>query len=228
MDLSAVISNYYSRAGRTTLRNGTKGSVTFIGTVSPAGGNLLEPVTESTKKVARCFFALSQQRADSKRYPAIDPMESYSKYFEYPEFEDYAKENIGDTWVDVVSNLKNSLIQGKEIYEQINILGDDGVPVTYHETFWKSELIDFVILQQDAFDKIDCNTPLDRQKYMVELVSKLIATEFTFDSFEDVSTYFKRIIYTLRQMNYSLFKSDEFKKFERELNEIVNERKVEE
>lgn len=85
MDLSAIISNFYSRAGLVKLTNGQTGSVTFLGTVSPAGGNLKEPVTESTKKAARCFYALSQGRADSKRYPAIDPLESYSKYLEYPE-----------------------------------------------------------------------------------------------------------------------------------------------
>ncbi|GET27798.1 hypothetical protein [Prolixibacter sp. NT017] len=88
MDLSAVIANFYARAGFVYLNNGESGSVTFIGTVSPAGGNLKEPVTESTKKVARCFYALQQSRADGKRYPAINPIESYSKYLEYPEFEE--------------------------------------------------------------------------------------------------------------------------------------------
>ena len=80
MDLPTIISNFYSRAGFTYLNNGETGSITFIGTVSPAGGNLKEPVTESTKKAARCFYALSQQRADSKRYPAIAPIDSYPKY----------------------------------------------------------------------------------------------------------------------------------------------------
>jgi V/A-type H+/Na+-transporting ATPase subunit A len=94
MDLPAIISNFYSRAGFVYLNNGETGSITFIGTVSPAGGNLKEPVTESTKKAARCFYALSQQRADSKRYPAIDPIDSYSKYIEYPELQDYLKENV--------------------------------------------------------------------------------------------------------------------------------------
>ncbi len=84
MDLSAIISNFYSRAGFVYLNNGKSGSITFIGTVSPAGGNLKEPVTESTRKAARCFYGLSQARADGKRYPAIDPIDSYSKYLEYP------------------------------------------------------------------------------------------------------------------------------------------------
>ena len=103
MDLSAIISNFYSRAGLVKLDNGQTGSVTFLGTVSPAGGNLKEPVTESTKKAARCFYALSQGRADSKRYPAIDPLESYSKYLEYPEIREYLDEHIEKDWVDLRS-----------------------------------------------------------------------------------------------------------------------------
>jgi V/A-type H+/Na+-transporting ATPase subunit A len=94
MDLPAIISSFYARAGFVELNNGKTGSITFIGTVSPAGGNLKEPVTESTKKAARCFFALSQQRADSKRYPAIDPIDSYSKYLEYEEVQEYMAKNI--------------------------------------------------------------------------------------------------------------------------------------
>ena len=95
MDLSAIVANFYARAGFVHLKNGKTGSVTFIGTVSPAGGNLKEPVTENTKKVARCFYALEQERADRKRYPAVNPIDSYSKYLEYPEFQDYMAERIG-------------------------------------------------------------------------------------------------------------------------------------
>ena len=114
-------------------------------------------MTENTKKVARCFYALEQERADRKRYPAVNPIDSYSKYLEYPEFQAYVSERISADWIAEVNELKRRLQQGKEISEQINILGDDGVPLDYHVTFWKSELIDFVICQQDAFDEIDCN-----------------------------------------------------------------------
>ena len=110
MDLPAIISNFYSRAGFVYLNNGQTGSITFIGTVSPAGGNLKEPVTESTKKAARCFYALSQARADSKRYPAIDPIDSYSKYLEYPEIEEYLNKNIAPDWVENVMFLKDTLL----------------------------------------------------------------------------------------------------------------------
>ena len=225
MDLSAIISNFYARAGMVYLNNGSTGSVTFIGTVSPAGGNLKEPVTESTKKVARCFYALSQARADSKRYPAIDTLESYSKYLEYPEFVEYARKNISDRWIEDVNEARNMLVRGRETAEQIDILGDDGVPLDYHLIFWKSELIDFVILQQDAFDNIDGSTSMARQQYMLNMVLDVVRSDFDFDSFEEVNPYFKRIINAFKQMNYSEFQSEHFKKFEAEVKDIINERK---
>jgi V/A-type H+-transporting ATPase subunit A len=221
MDLSAVISNFYSRAGFTYLNNGKTGSITFIGTVSPAGGNLKEPVTESTRKAARCFYGLSQARADSKRYPAIDPIDSYSKYLEYPEVQENLTKNVGESWLKEVNKAKDVLLRGKEAMEQINILGDDGVPIGFHETFWKSELIDFVILQQDAFDKIDASTPMKRQQYMLSKVLDVVESSFSFNHFEDVGTFFKEVINEFKQMNYSEFDSDKFKQHEKALEELL-------
>ncbi|MBS4059957.1 MAG: V-type ATP synthase subunit A, partial [Bacteroidetes bacterium] len=226
MDLPAIISNFYSRAGYVFLPNGTTGSITFIGAVSPAGGNLKEPVTESTKKAARCFYALSQQRADSKRYPAVDPIDSYSKYLEYPEFIEYLKENVSPNWLEDILYAKNVLVRGKEAYEQINILGDDGVPLEYHLRFWKSEVFDYVILQQDAFDHTDSSTPIERQKYMMKIVIDIMKGQYDFDSFDEVNIYFRRLINVLKQMNYSEYMSDDFKKFEVELKAILEERIV--
>lgn len=224
MDLSAIIANFYARAGFVHLKNGATGSVTFIGTVSPAGGNLKEPVTENTKKVARCFYALEQERADRKRYPAVNPIESYSKYLEYPEFQDYIKEHISADWLEMVNEIKTRMLRGKEISEQINILGDDGVPVEYHVTFWKSELIDFVILQQDAFDAIDAVTPLVRQEYMLKRVVDICRTEFEFNTFLEVMDYFKNMINIFKQMNYSEYESEQFKHFDAELDKLLAER----
>jgi V/A-type H+-transporting ATPase subunit A len=226
MDLSAIISNFYGRAGFVELSNGATGSITFIGTVSPAGGNLKEPVTENTKKVARCFFALEQERADKKRYPAVNPIDSYSKYLEYPEFEEYISKLVSPDWTSMVNDMKTRLQRGKETAEQINILGDDGVPLSYHVTLWKSELIDFVILQQDAFDDIDSVTPIARQQYMTELVMRICRAEFEFSAFEDVMDYFKKMINICKQMNYAEFKSEKFAGLEKELDELVKEKSV--
>ncbi|MEA4974175.1 MAG: V-type ATP synthase subunit A [Paludibacter sp.] len=224
MDLSAIIANFYSRAGYVYLKNGQTGSITFIGTVSPAGGNLKEPVTESTKKAARCFYALEQSRADRKRYPAVNPIDSYSKYIEYPEFEEYISGVISPVWTAQVNDMKTILQRGKEVQEQINILGDDGVPVDYHITFWKSEVIDFVILQQDAFDKVDSVCPLERQEYMLNLVMDICNSKFEFNGFMEVMDYFKRVINVCKQMNYSPYKSEQFAKYETELKTILAER----
>lgn len=223
MDLPAIISNYYSRAGYVELNNGKTGSITFIGTVSPAGGNLKEPVTESTKKAARCFYALSQQRSDSKRYPAIDPIDSYSKYLEYDEVKEYVSEHISSDWIDKVTKVKDVLLRGREAQEQINILGDDGVPIDYHVRFWKSEVVDFIILQQDAFDKIDQTTPLERQKYMLDKIIEIIDAQVQFESFEEVAGWYKKLINFLKQMNYSEFGSPEFIRYEKEVDEMLTE-----
>ena len=223
MDLSAIISNFYSRAGLVRLTNGQTGSVTFLGTMSPAGGNLKEPVTESTKKAARCFYALAQARADSKRYPAIDPLDSYSKYLEYPEIREYLDAHIGKGWVDNVYAGKTLVQRGKEANDQINILGDDGVPVEYHERFWKSELIDFVILQQDAFDDIDANCPLERQKMMFEMVLDICNKTFDFADFEECSKFFKTLINLFRQMNYAEWQSEKFADYRSQIEALVNE-----
>ena len=226
MDLSAIIGAFYSRAGYVYLNNGATGSVTFLGTVSPAGGNLKEPVTEGTKKVARCFYALEQARADRKRSPAVNPIDSYSKYIEYPEFEEYISNRINPQWTSKVNDMKTLLQRGKEIQEQINILGDDGVPVDYHETFWKSEVIDFVILQQDAFDKIDSVCPLERQQYMLDLVMDICAKDYDFDNFVEVGEYFKRVINICKQMNYSEFHSADFEKYKAQLDELLAQKQI--
>lgn len=225
MDLSALIANFYGRAGYVYLNNGEVGSITFIGTVSPAGGNLKEPVTESTKKVARCFYGLEQNRADKKRYPAVNPIDSYSKYLEYPEFAEYIKNTINESWIPKILKLKTRMQRGKEIAEQINILGDDGVPVEYHVTFWKSEVIDFVILQQDAFDEVDAVTPLSRQEEILNMVTSVCEKEFHFDDFLQVVDYFKKLINICKQWNYAAYNSDQYNDYKKQIQEMLDSAK---
>ena len=223
VDLSSIISNFYSRAGMVILNNGKTGAVTFIGTVSPAGGNLKEPVTESTKKVARCFYALEQNRADQKRYPAVNPIESYSKYLEYPEIISYLEKTVEKGWVEKVLRAKNLVLKGKETSDQINILGDDGVPMSYHETYWKSELIDYAFLQQDAFDAVDSLCPLERQKNLLNLILDICDREFSFDNFEECRNYFKEVINVLRQMNFAKYGSETFNEYRSTLDKLLSE-----
>lgn len=222
VDLSAIISNFYSRAGMVVLGNGEKGAITFIGTVSPAGGNLKEPVTESTKKAARCFYALEQSRADQKRYPAVNPIESYSKYLEYPEIEQFLDEKIEKGWVQKVAKAKNIVRRGKEMADQINILGDDGVPMTYHETYWKSELLDFGFLQQDAFDATDALCPIERQRFMLDLILGICDHSFEFDDFGKCRDFFKELINDMKQMNYSEWQSAQFNSYLEKINKLLS------
>ena len=221
VDLSAIISNFYARAGMVILNNGERGAVTFIGTVSPAGGNLKEPVTESTKKAARCFYALEQGRADQKRYPAVGPLESYSKYLDYPEIIKYLDETVEKGWVDKVLLAKNIIRRGKEAAEQINILGDDGVPMSYHVSFWKSELVDFIILQQDGFDPVDSLCPMERQRFMLDLVLEVCDKEYEFEDFEKCREFFKNLINELRQMNYSVYQSEQFNAYYETVKSLI-------
>jgi V/A-type H+/Na+-transporting ATPase subunit A len=224
MDLSATIAQFYSRAGTVTLHNGKHGAVTFIGTVSPAGGNFKEPVTESTRKAARCFYALNQRRADSKRYPAVDPLESYSKYLDYPEFAESISESVGTDWIANAKELQNLLVRGKEAADQINILGDDGVSLENHIDFWRSELIDFVLLQQDAFDDVDQFTPLERQRKLSRTVLEICRMPLRFDQYAEVRPYFSRIINAMRQMNYAAWESEDYHHYHQELAQILAEK----
>jgi len=227
VELPAVIANFYGRAGKVEMRNGTKGSVTFLGTVSPAGGNFKEPVTESTSKVARCFYALSQKRADAKRYPAIDPLQSYSRYLDYEEFQAFAAEHIESAWIEKVNRAKNLLSKGIEARDQISILGDDSVPLDYHRDFWKSELIDFAFIQQDSFDDTDMNSSLERQSFMLNRVLEICDKPQEFEDFSAVSAFYKKVINLFKQMNYSDFESDDFQKFNSELEALFNLQSIE-
>lgn len=156
----------------------------------------------------------------------MNPIDSYSKYLEYPEFDEYITGLIGAGWIEMVNEAKTRLLRGKEIAEQINILGDDGVPVDYHVTFWKSELIDFVVLQQDAFDDIDAVTPLERQQAMLELVTSICRAEYDFEEFQEVTDFFKKVINICKQMNYSEYKSDKYNSYLASLEELLQTRKA--
>jgi len=125
-----------------------------------------------------------------------------------------------------VNYCRNMIQRGIEAAEQINILGDDGVPVSYHISFWKSELIDFILLQQDAFDTVDCSSSIERQNYMLKLIISIIQIEFILENFDKVSLFFKHIINLCKQLNYSEFKSHTFKKIEDELLFFIDTRKA--
>ena len=139
---------------------------------------------------------------------------------------EYLDGKVEAGWVDKVYEGKTIVQRGKEAYEQINILGDDGVPVEYHDRFWKSELIDFVILQQDAFDSIDANCPMERQKFMYNMVLDICSKKFDFADFEDCTQFFKGLINMFKQMNYSEYESDKFRSYHAQITETVSNKEI--
>jgi V/A-type H+-transporting ATPase subunit A len=143
---------------------------------------------------------------------------------EYPEFQRYIAELISPQWLSKVNDIKTRLIRGKEIAEQINILGDDGVPTEYHVVFWKSELIDYVVLQQDAFDPVDSVTPLERQEYILDLVTDICRRDLEFRDFNEVMEWFKRLINLCKQQNYAEYKSADFYRYEADIQAMLAEK----
>jgi len=137
---------------------------------------------------------------------------------------EYLDKTIEPGWAGKVMALKDMLLRGKEVRDQINILGDDSVPLEYHIIFNKAEVVDFVILQQDAFDDIDGCTPLVRQKYLLNKVTDICEAKYSFDGFEEISSYFRRVINLIRDMNRTVYESDKFYEYERQINSLLAER----
>ncbi len=151
----------------------------------------------------------------------MGPLDSYSKYLEYPEIIEYLDKTVEKGWVNKVLKAKNIIRKGKESAEQINILGDDGVPMSYHVNFWKSELVDFVILQQDAFDAIDALCPIERQRFMLDMVLNICDKDYEFEDFEKCREFFKNLINELRQMNYSAYESEQFWAYNESVKKMI-------
>lgn len=210
--LESLIAQFYERAGLVTLHDGSQGSVTIGGTVSPAGGNFEEPVTQSTLKVVGSFLGLSRERSDARRYPAIHPLESWSKY----------KPAIPEADVDYARRI---LRDGNEVNQMMKVVGEEGVALRDFELYMKSEFVDAVFLQQNTFDKVDCATSQERQAHVFDRILLVLKNRFNFDSKEELRKFF----HTLRQMyidwNYIAWDTPEFKAKETEILTTIEERK---
>ena len=165
MDLGAVISAFYSRAGFVYLNNGQKGFRHLH-----RNGFALRRKPQGTRhreheESGPLLLLPPAGPGRPQTVPRRDPVDSYSKYLEYPELEEWLAENLGNEWVETVKELKNMVILSREANEQISILGDDSVPLDYHVTFWRGELVDFALMQQDAFDPVDSFCSLERQGF---------------------------------------------------------------
>ena len=203
--LESYIAAFYERAGYVLLPDGSKGSVTIGGTVSPAGGNFEEPVTQATLKVVGAFHGLSRERSDARKYPAIDPLISWSKY---KTVTDSAKSAF----------CKNILLDGNEIGSMMKVVGEEGTSLDDYTVYLKSEMLDSVYLQQNSFDLVDANCTKERQRYVTDKLIFVLGSEYSLDNKDDARSFFNRMRQKFIDWNYTEFESEAFAKAEAEID----------
>ena len=206
--LASRIAEFYERSGVVALRQGKPGSITIGGAVSPAGGNFEEPVTQATLSVVGAFLGLSRSRSDSRRYPAIDPLISWSKYV------DVVSEELShqiEGWDDMVKKSRQILFQGNEIGKRMEVVGEEGTALNDMIIYLKAELYDFSYLQQNAFDKEDAYCPLKRQIPLFVLINRIFDTEFGFTSHDKAREFFLNLQNQIKNMNFMPFESEAYR-----------------
>ena len=208
--LESVIAAFYERGGVVKLNNGETGSVTIGGTVSPAGGNFEEPVTQGTLKVVGAFHGLSRARSDARRYPAIDPLESWSKYPSVVDAEELAQ-------------ARRILREGSEVGQMMKVVGEEGTSIEDFIVYLKSEYLDSVYLQQNAFNDVDAASPVERQRHTFGFISRFMKTKLKFADKEAARGFFQTLTQATRDWNQLAFNSDEFKKQEEQLDHQIAE-----
>jgi len=216
--LESRIAAVYERAGLVRLYNDSTGSLTIIGTVSPAGGNFEEPVTQNTLKVVGAFYGLSRTRSDQRKYPAIDPLISWSLYLDL--MEDSLNERH-EGWVDLVKEARALFNKGSEIQQMMLVVGEEGISVDDLITYLKSEIIDAVCLQQDAFDVVERATSEERQISDFLLLMEMVHHDFTFDAKEEARKEMTHIQNLFFQLKYCVFESEEYQKYRKEIEIIL-------
>ena len=206
--LDSSIKNIYERAG--VISNPESyGSLTMIGTVSPAGGNFEEPVTQSTLSTVKTFLGLSADRAYKRFYPAVDPLLSWSRYLE--QLGPWFSEHLAQDWTGHVQQLLELLAHGNNVYEMIQVAGEEGVTLEDFVLYQQALFVDMVYLQQDAFDNVDVSVPLERQKEVFTLIIKLINSKRQFTDQHQVRDYYTRLTGLFKNLNYAIWQSTEYK-----------------
>lgn len=205
--LGSRIAAFYERAGVILLKNKKQGSVTIGGAVSPAGGNLEEPVTQATLAVVGAFLGLSRARSDARRYPAIDPLISWSKYVEVVGRE---LEQKVPGWTQMVYRAAKILHEGDEIGKRMEVVGEEGILLGDMITYLKSELYEFAYLQQNAYDKEDTYCPLERQIPLFLLVFQIFVQKFVFESHDAARSFFLELQNEIKNMNFVPYKSERY------------------
>ncbi|MFH0827466.1 MAG: V-type ATP synthase subunit A [Candidatus Omnitrophota bacterium] len=210
--LESRIASFYERAGFVRLHDGTLASVTIGGTVSPAGGNFEEPVTQATLKVVGAFHGLSRERSDARRYPAIDPLISWSKY---------------QSFIDAKQSARGHEILNKShaVAQMMKVIGEEGTSLDDYIDYLKGELFDFVYLQQNAFDEVDEATPEERQEHVFSFIYQILEADFGLGNKENALHFFQQLRQMFRGWNSAAWMSEEFKRIEKEMASFIEERR---
>lgn len=216
--LESQIATIYERAGIVELYDGSSGSVTLMGTVSPAGGNFEEPVTQNTLKVVGAFYGLSQTRSDQRRYPAIDPLISWSLYLDQTKS---ALNEYSEGWFDLVKEAHALMLRGSDIHQMMLVVGEEGVSTDDLITYLKAEMIDAVCLQQDAFDSVECATSKERQLSDFHLLMDMVHHQFTFETKEETRKEMAHLQNLFFQLKYCPFKGEEYMRYRIEIESIL-------
>ncbi|AGT27097.1 V-type ATP synthase subunit A [Borrelia miyamotoi] len=211
--LESVIASFYERAGIVVLNDGNIGSVTVGGSVSPAGGNFEEPVTQATLKVVGAFHGLTRERSDARKFPAINPLESWSKYRGVIEFEktEYAR---------------SFLVKGSDVNQMMKVVGEEGISNGDFLVYLKAELLDACYLQQNSFDSIDAAVSLERQNYMFDILYDILQSDFKFENKLEARSFVNELRQNILDMNLSPFKEEKFSKLEITLKNLVRSKKL--
>lgn len=213
--LDSAVRSVYERAGVIRSNDGSTGSLTIIGTVSPAGGNFEEPVTQSTLRTVKAFLGLSADRAYKRYYPAVDPLLSWSRYLE--QLGGWYRKNLGADWVANVERMSNLLAEGDQVLQMMQVTGEEGVSLEDFLTYQRSVFLDMVYLQQDAFDQVDASTSLSRQQDMFELITDCVTETKKFPDKEGVRDYFSKLTNLFKNLNYAPVGSHDYHQFRREI-----------
>lgn len=217
--LQSRIAAFYERAGALEMKSGKEGSVTILGAVSPAGGNMNEPVTQATMNVVGAFICLSRELSDMRRYPAIDVLKSWSKYNETV---GEAMRGEMDLWYAWVVRAKKLLVDGDEIGRRMEVVGQEGTSMEDVITYLKAELFSFAYLQQNAFDPEDVYCSMEQQKLQFKLINEIFEADFCFDDADEAKKYFLKLQGKVKSLNSISFNSSHYKKI---LHEIEDELK---
>jgi V/A-type H+-transporting ATPase subunit A len=217
--LDSSIKNIYERAGVLRCPDGSVGSLTMIGAVSPAGGNFDEPVTQATLATVKAFLGLSADRAYKRFYPAIDPLLSWSRYLQ--QLEGWFMHQMGPDWSRDVDVMRTLLERGDGIYQMMQVTGEEGISLEDFITWQKSVLLDMVYLQQDAFDPVDVSVSLERQRDSFALLKGLIIRDYAFRDKDDAREFFTRLTSLYKNLNYTPVESPEYARYQQELETLA-------